>query len=338
MRFFHRLALKLEAVAQAIKGQGSGPAAIEAHAGYATQENLIVQGRVLAKRDLRDGLVGGGRWRNFRTMLSKFATDELQGVLVVANGVEAVSDEEGYFSLVLPRPAKYGWVDIPVCIPSSAAVTNCPAFVPHPDANYLMISDIDDTVMETGAHSLLRNLWTTFTGDAHGRKIYDDAVGLISELSAGERNPIFYVSSSPWNLYGFLNEVFDHNKLTKGPMFLRDYGLSETKFVTDGHGDHKGGSIDVILRSVPDLPVILLGDTGQKDAEIHANVAETHKSRIACVILREAKDGVDDRDAAFMRRLRDHGVPVICDTVFPSSQTVLKVIQETINDPKEASD
>ncbi len=56
--------------------------------------------------------------------------------------------------------------------------------------------DIDDTMMQTGAYSLARNLWTTFTGSALTRDVFPDAVALMTRLHDG-MNPVFYVSSAP---------------------------------------------------------------------------------------------------------------------------------------------
>ena len=189
--------------------------------------------------------------------------------------------------------------------------TAFPALVPHPDARFGVISDIDDTMMQTGAYSLARNLWTTFTGSAATRRVFPDAVGLMERLTSEGRTPVFYVSSSPWNLHAFLEEVlFTRGDLPRGPVFLRDLGLSETKFVTAGHGNHKGAAIDRILAANPGLPFVLIGDTGQHDAAIYRAAAERHPGRIAGVILREPGRGADATDLAEIEGLSGLGVPV----------------------------
>jgi phosphatidate phosphatase APP1 len=153
-------------------------------------------------------------------------------------------------------------------------------------------------MIETGAYSLLRNLYTSFTGNATTRHVYPDAVGLMADLSCEGLNPVYYVSSSPWNLHAFLADVFHNSGLTRGPIFLRDLGLSKTKFITDGHGNHKGASIDLILNANPDLPAILLGDTGQHDARIYREVIARHGDRIIAVGLRIPGAGLDAADRA----------------------------------------
>jgi phosphatidate phosphatase APP1 len=163
-----------------------------------------------------------------------------------------------------------------------------PVQVTSPAARLAVVSDIDDTVLETGAWNLWRNLRTTFTGNPHTRRIFPDAVALLHRLSEGGRNPVFFVSSSPWNLHAFLEGVFARAGLVRAPLFLRDLGLSEVQLMSSAHGEHKGSVIDRLLAANPDLPFWLVGDTGQHDAEIYAEAAARHPGRIARVTLRRA--------------------------------------------------
>ena len=92
-------------------------------------------------------------------------------------------------------------------------------------------------------------------------------------------------------------------------MFLRDLGVAEGHLV-GGHLGHKGRAIDTILAANPRLPFVLLGDTGQHDAEVYFRAAERHPGRIARVILRAPGPGADERDKDFAARLDRIGVPV----------------------------
>ena len=279
---------------------------IDPYIGYATPENLIVRGRVLANPKAVDATVGQSRWRNFRQMVALFATDEVAGVTVTANGVTAVSDEEGYFTIILPRGDATGIVN--VTVKAGEISTLCPVLVPDPAAPHGVISDIDDTMMRTGAYSLWRNVWTSMTGNALTRDVFADAVTLMKILGAGNA-PVFFVSSSPWNFHGFLRDTFARAGLPFAPMFLRDYGVSETQFITGTHGDHKGSAIDVIMAAASDTMFILIGDTGQHDAVVYRDAIARHPDRIKHVILRAA-GRVDAHDRDIIAAIRATGVPV----------------------------
>ncbi|MGR3762234.1 App1 family protein (plasmid) [Roseobacteraceae bacterium NS-SX3] len=314
----------LDAIFRRRNGTGTGvPKVIDPYLGFATPDQLIVRGRVLTK--LRHGRARENQslLANLRQMVSLFLTDEVSGVTVCHGGTTAISDEEGYFQLPLPNRGPAGWRDIPVSIEGRGKAALCPVLVPRPDARFMVISDIDDTMMRTGAYSLWRNLWTSFTGNALTRHVFPDSVALMQHLSEGGRNPVFYVSSSPWNMHGFLDQVFRRAGLVRGPMFLRDLGLSETKFITEGHGNHKGQSIDTLLRAHPGLPAVLIGDTGQHDAAIYLEAAQRHPGRIAAVLLRTPGNGADAADLQDLAALEETGVPVLAGQDFNNALTRL---------------
>ncbi|SES09862.1 Phosphatidate phosphatase APP1 [Tranquillimonas rosea] len=285
---------------------------LEAYRGFATPEKLVLRGRVLTALRRTSPAPEASRWRNLRQMVSLFLTDEVRHVAAEARGVRAESDDEGYLWMEVPREdVSPGWVSVEVRLPAHPEVAApFPVRVPDPAARLGVISDIDDTMMETGAYSIARNLWTTFTGSALTRRVFPDAVVLMDYLSDHGRNPVYYVSSSPWNLHAFLEKVFARAGLQRGPMFLRDLGLSEGGFFASGHGDHKGSAIDRIMAANPDLPFVLIGDTGQKDAEVYLQACLRHGGRIAGVILREPGPGPDDRSRAAIAEIRRLGVRV----------------------------
>jgi len=303
----HKIAMTAERLVDRVRRTPSQARIIEAYAGYSTPQHIIVRGRVLTALRRNAPLPNQSWFTNLRQMISLFLTDEVADVTVISGDVTAQTDEEGYFTLLLPLVDKSGWIDVPVTIKDRDGVTQCPVLMLPPNADYLVISDIDDTVLKTGAYSLVRNLWTSMTGNATTRYIFPDAIAFLSDLTVNDRNPLFYVSSSPWNLYTFLNQIFARTNLPRGPMFLRDLGLSETKFITDGHGNHKGASIDTIMATQPDLPAILIGDSGQKDAKIYAAAIDRHPGRIRAVVLRQADDGYDADDNSYMTQITDSG-------------------------------
>ncbi len=307
----HKTVWRIETVVDRLRGQRDKRRIIEPYYGYATPDNLVVRGRVLTSLRRNNPKPDQSRWTNFKQMFALFVTDEVANVEVTASGVTAFSDAEGYFTLLLPRDGQTGWQAIEVRIAQEDESAICPVLVPQPDAAFAVVSDIDDTVLETGAYSLLRNLWTSLTGNALTRHVFPDAKSFIADLSDGGRNPVYYVSSSPWNLHIFLTEIFDRVGLVKGPKFLRDLGVSETQFITGTHGDHKGSSIDALLAANPDLPHVLVGDTGQHDAFVYRDAIQRHPGRIAAVVLHEPGPGPDAESLAAIREISASGTLVL---------------------------
>lgn len=315
-----RALLRLEALAARRLGANRTPRIIQPFSGYATPKHLVVRGRVHTDVRRAETRYDQGRAANARQMLGNFLTSEVAGAEVRAEGAVARSDEEGYFRLDLPRGSETGWITRDVTLSATGEVFACPVFVPENGTGPLVISDIDDTVMATGAYSLARNLWNSLTGNAKTRQVFPDAAVLLYQLHREGGCPVFYVSSSPWNLYDFLIEVFDRNGVVRGPMFLRDLGLDEGKFIAGAHDRHKSEAIDTILAANPGRSAILMGDTGQADAEIYRSVADRHGDRIRAVFLRTPGPSLDDMDLSHIEALRVRGVVTLHGRTFAGFQ------------------
>ncbi|SOE18722.1 uncharacterized protein DUF2183 [Hoeflea halophila] len=274
---------------------------IDTYMGYATPDGCVLRGRVLDTTWFSNRLEAPSRLNAIRNMARNFITNEMPGVRIVSGDVETVTDEEGYFQLVIPALPP-GWQTAELSLRDHESTAHASVQVPSPEADIGIISDIDDTVMRTGAYWLPRNLWTTATTFVSNREVFEDTAAFIRQSQAGI-NPVFYVSSSPWNLHPYLNQVFDTHKVPNGPFFLRDLGISETKFIKSSHGSHKGDAIDTIVAANPGLQFILIGDSGQHDAIVYLNAIKRHPGRIRQVVLRRAGK-IDDADLKAAEAIR----------------------------------
>jgi phosphatidate phosphatase APP1 len=329
----HRLALRAEDLIDRAKrllpADGRAPY-LAPYRAYGTPAEFRLFTRVL--RDPGDLAADADQstWDNIRDMLARFESDELPGVAVHAQFGEqtagGVTDEEGYASLRLapgPLDRSREWHPVQVRTrglgsgePSDQAEGTLDVLVPHPDAEYGVVSDIDDTVLQTDATSLLSMIRTTLTRNVHTRLAFehvDELYAALREHAPGRaRNPFFYLSSSPWNLYDFIRDFLELTGLPRGPILLRDLGLDETKILKSAHSTHKSGHLNAILDTYPGLPFVLIGDSGQHDPEIYADAAQRHPGRIRAVVIRDVTP--DTRDAevrAHADTLRDLGVPLV---------------------------
>src|SRR5690606_30277301 len=112
--------------------------------------------------------------------------------------------------------------------------------VPPSDSRFGIISDMDDTVIRSHVTEFWKVARLTMLHNARTRKPFEGVAAFYRALQAGgdgtRHNPIFYVSSSAWNLYDLFRVFLEHNQLPSGPILLRDYGIDEDKFMVDqGH-------------------------------------------------------------------------------------------------------
>ena len=158
--------------------------------------------------------------------------------------------------------------------------------IPHPRSTLGIVSDIDDTVLQTHVTERLRMLWVTFSRNAHTRLPFPGTTDLYRALVAGPTgtalNPVFYVSKSPWNLYDFLVQFLDKHGLPRGPLLLRDHGVT-----AEAPMDFKSACIDEVFGTYPGLPFVLIGDSGERDPDIYVETAARHRGRVLAIYIRD---------------------------------------------------
>jgi phosphatidate phosphatase APP1 len=166
--------------------------------------------------------------------------------------------------------------------------------IPPSHAEYGVITDIDDTILQTGVTSLLkwRLVVNSLFRNIDRRRPVDGAAELLNNFHLDEKerpvNPIFYVSNSPWNLYIYLKGFLELNDFPKGPILLRDIRTPFDK-TPKPEVEHKVAQIRNILDTYPHLEFFLVGDNGQKDPIIYNNIAMEYPGRIKDIYLREVK-------------------------------------------------
>lgn len=293
---------------------------------YGTRERVLVKGRVLEDKGVRPARASDTIWSNLKNAYKRFDSDEVPDaeVRVRLADVDTVltTDREGFFEAWLepgePLPAHGYLRDVHFELvsphPKKQERTEFQGsvVVPPEDARFGVISDVDDTVLITEATSTLSLLRKILFGNARTRLPFEGVAGFYQALHQGA-NPIFYVSSSPWNLYDLLDDFLELNDIPKGPLMLRDWGVSPTELLPTKHGDHKHEAIEEILNTYPDLPFILIGDSGQEDPEIYREVVHQHPGQIAAIYIRAVTEADERRDSilALAQEVERQGVPLV---------------------------
>jgi len=275
------------------------PKQIVAYRGFGTAEVLRVSGRVLANDPLWTAGEEDPWWRNLRATWRRMGSAEVPGAVVeveIAGGrARAVTDDEGFFrAAVQPGAALRSdrlWHDGEVRLPGDPGIHQpVHVLIPPGEASFGVVSDLDDTVVQMDVANRFRMFREVLLGNARTRVPFHGVAAFYRALHrgpAGRRlNPLFYVSSSPWNMYDLLLDFLEHRDIPVGPLLLRDWGVSEYELLPSGHGLHKRGAIRQILDTYPTLPFILIGDSGQEDPEIYRDVVRDCPGRVLAVYIR----------------------------------------------------
>lgn len=129
---------------------------------------------------------------------------------------------------------------------------------------------------------------------------------------AAAENPVFYVSSSAWNVYELFVSLLDQHEIPRGPLLLRNLGLDRRRGLGVSHIDHKFDQIRPIFETYPELPFVLVGDSGQKDPEIYRQVIDAFPGRVRAVYIRDVTSPERDAEVhTIAGDLEAHGVPVV---------------------------
>lgn len=278
------------------------PLRILPYQGYGTPEWIYLKGRVLQKEGIKPLAEDASLWKNLINMSRRFESDEIPHAKVQVSIGDCQQDvfanEEGFFEARL-KPASLAcsqlWQSIhlqlldPPPRKQSAVTASGEAIVVSKTAKVGVISDIDDTVVYTAANDPLKMVRIAYLGNEHSRRPFEGVASFYQALQQGtenEGNPIFYVSSSAWNMYDLFAKFMDLNDIPNGPILLRDIELSPANLLSFEHQSHKREQIDPVLEAFPDLPFILIGDSGQKDAEIYSQIVKDYPNRILGIYIR----------------------------------------------------
>ena len=159
---------------------------------------------------------------------------------------------------------------------------------------------MDDTVLQSQITSFLRAAQLMLLENARTRLPFPGVAAFYRALERGTLpagspgNPIFYVSSSPWNLYDVIADFLAAQEIPTGPMLLRDWDIGPSLL---RNREYKFAQIREILRTYPALPFMLVGDSGQEDPEIYSALVREFPNRILAIYIRNVSAHPERSDA-----------------------------------------
>lgn len=279
---------------------------------YGSASRLYVRGRAIEDENI--DLDQKGIFNLMQNTWKRFETDEIRNTAIkitLPNGetVQGITDDDGYYLIdeqingLHNLVNEEGWVNFELSFTDTNLKREIllknkfpgEMLIPHKHAKFGVISDIDDTILHTGVVSSLK--WkviiNTMFKRATKRRQLDGASDFYMKLHNGktgdEANPIFYVSHSPWNLYRYLELFLKTNKFPKGPLLLRSMASFRMRKKND-EKPQKQREISNLLNAYPELPFILIGDSGEKDGDIYQEISALFPGRIKAIYLRSVND------------------------------------------------
>jgi len=312
----------IESFLAALRPGRDGPTAktlrVIPHRSVGDATRLTVRGRVVREAVTNRRPVGPtgaiGAREHLAALYRAFDAVELPFAQVEASleGVcsRTTCDAGGFFAIDMPSPNGRRWdaglhramvrvIDVgPTATQldrSQSLALEEPAdiYVHGATATLAIVSDLDDTVMDTNTINTWDAIRTVMFRSAHHRKPVSGVAALYSQLRDGAdgnaMNPLCYISSGAWNLYDIVLNYLETYALPPGAILLNDWGSRARSFQAVAHA-HKAEHVSALLTRFPQLPFLLIGDDVQEDPELYAKVAVAYPGRIAAIWIRAVRN------------------------------------------------
>lgn len=237
-----------------------------------------------------------------------------------------VTDSHGFANFSLPVPKlKVGWHAAEAVAAGigddEPAVGSGWVVKPSLAAPFLVISDIDDTILLTGLTEGLAMVARTLLREVEQRNAIPGMSALYRGLArgvagrSGKFRPdpaFFYVSTGSWSFYSMLEQFIELRAFPPGPMFLTDWGPTE-RYLRRSGAEHKRAAVRRLFDAYPGMRFVLIGDSGQRDPLIYEEMAREFPDRVLLAIIRQVGSDEEERNALLREHaeaLQGEGIPL----------------------------
>lgn len=232
-------------------------------------------------------------WRSFTSVHVPYYPIE---VLIDGSPVtEIASDRGGVIDHVVPVKLAPGWHTITLKasgkLSEASAAMHAPVYIVDPNAKFGLISDVDDTILNTALPKPLVAAWNSFVLDEHARTSTPGMPVLYDHLLAkNPGSPVLYLSTGAWNVAPALSRFLERNLYPMGSLLLTDWGPTTDRWFRSGK-DHKTRELARLAKEFPNIKWVLVGDDGQHDEELYQRFATAHPQNVAAVLIRQLSVG-----------------------------------------------
>ena len=275
--------------------------------GYGSTEWVRVLGRVLYlpaetiaeqtssdEASLQPVVAQVARVRGWRSFMSVHVPHHRVQVLIDGHPVtEVASDRGGVLDHVVPVKLAPGWHTISLQADGAGAqpAAHAPVYIVDPAARFGLLSDVDDTILNTALPKPLVAAWNSFVLDEQARTSTPGMPVLYDHLLAAHPGaPVIYLSTGAWNVAPALSRFLERNLYPMGSLLLTDWGPTTDRWFRSGK-EHKLRELQRLAREFPEIEWVLVGDDGQHDEELYQSFATAHPQNVAAVAIRQLSVG-----------------------------------------------
>lgn len=234
--------------------------------------------------------------KNLRRLTSPNWKGALVEIRYAGRSVEVVSGHDGNFSVTLlgdKTPFEVGLTTAEAHVMGSEAGIATVDIV-SPEAEFFVVSDFDDTLAITNVVDTSKLVRAALMQDETSQPVVDgmaDFYGCLKEDKMA-RPGFALVSGSPAQYLGRVRQFLNSHGFPVFGIYLRDLGPSTMS-------NYKQPVIRSLLEEIPN-PVVLIGDSGEHDPEVYAQMRAEFPERVKAIYIRSAGHADDARRFAGM--------------------------------------
>ncbi|HYO73158.1 MAG TPA: phosphatase domain-containing protein [Archangium sp.] len=265
---------------------------------------VTLQGRVLAETPHGSTALS----RNLRSLAARNWKGAKVEVSFEGVSATVTSAEDGNFQVTLQPPEGRsfapGRASAQARVPGATATASVEILADS--APFLVISDFDDTLAISEVTKPARLAANALLRDGDTQKAVPGMPGFYGCLGADAKVPPGFalVSGSPVQFIPRVGAFLERHRFPAGfGLFLRDFGPGTLS-------TYKQPLIRSLLQRFPQ-PVVLVGDSGEKDPEVYAQIREEFPGRVRAIYIRDAGNSANASRFSGMVLFKDAGTAAL---------------------------
>lgn len=309
-----------------LKSSANKTLSLKFYHGYGHTHNLVLYGHVFYRNTVAKQLYSNNFFKNIKYLYQIFNVKPAPSVEVWLNFngsiIKTTSERDGFLKFQWSSNQHVeaglhkvnGWIkdlDGEILAESEGYI-----YVPH-ITQLAIVSDIDDTIMISHSSKIGQRLRELFVKHPRTRKSFPGIKEHFKKLALAKTtidqpNPFFYVSSSEWNLYEYLKEMFRFNELPEGTFLLNNL-KTLSNFLKTGKTGHHGKLLRImrIIDTFPNQKFVFFGDNSQLDPQIYAEIAQKYRQNIVAVYIRNVRRSKINDSLNYIEKINAYHIPAL---------------------------
>ncbi|MBB4071941.1 App1 family protein [Canibacter oris] len=238
-----------------------------------------------------DGRFQDGRVRGWRSFMIVHDSHALIDVFLGNTKIGQVkADSGGVIDSKLETNLPVGRHTLTL-ISEDGVKSQAPLLIVDPQSQFGIISDIDDTILNTVLPKPFVAAWNSFVIAEHARLAVPGMPVLLDHLvTTHPGSAVVYLSTGAWNVAPALSRFLKRHMYPPGPLLLTDWGPTKDRLFRSG-ADHKRTELRRLAKEFPHTKWLLIGDDGQHDEQLYHEFVSEFPQHVSAVAIRQLSPG-----------------------------------------------